>query len=241
MIKQIFSYIRAAIIESLVMLFFLITFPFKLKNRPHKATESFPIILVHGFMHNSSAWRWLRYELEHNNYGPVYTINLGGLDQNIEQHAARVDRLIDEIRSETGARKVQLVGHSMGGLVATWVASYRPHHVAKVITLGSPMEGTRVASIVKWSSPMQMRVGSPFLTELKNHAETLTMVPFVHIASDADQIIIPHDSGVPSFTPDSKRVWVDGLGHFSLLLSNRIFAILKSELIKLHSRNGFNS
>jgi pimeloyl-ACP methyl ester carboxylesterase len=183
-------------------------------------------------MHNSSAWRWLRYELEHKKYGPVYTINLDGHDQTIEQHSAKVDRLIDEIRAETGARKVQLVGHSMGGLIATWVASYRPHHVAKVITLGAPMEGTCVAKLLKSPSVLQMRQNSPFLTELKKHAETLTMVPFVHIASEADQIVVPQDSGVPNYTPDSKRVWVDGLGHFSLLLSNRIFTILKSELKK---------
>lgn len=230
MIKRIFSFLRAAIIEPFVFLFFLITYPFTLRNRAHEATDAFPIILIHGYLHNSSAWRWLRYELEHKRFGPVYTINLGSIHQSIEQYAAKVDSLIDEIREETGARKVQLVGHSMGGLVATWVASYRPHHVAKVITLGSPMEGTVLAKIGTGPCAAEMQIGSPFLHQLKLHAETLTMVPFVHIASDADQITIPHETGVPDYTPDSKKVWVDGLGHYSLLLSNRIFAILKSEL-----------
>lgn len=230
MIKRIVSFLAAALIEPFVFLFFLVTYPFRLKNRPHQATDKYPIILIHGYMHNSSAWRWLRYELEHKQLGPVYTLNLGSINQTIEQYAAKVDRLIDEIRAETGARKVQLVGHSMGGLVATWVASYRPHHVAKVITLGSPMEGTHLAKVGKGPCAEQMRIGSRFLTDLKSHAETLTMVPFVHIASDADLLTIPHETCVPNFTPDAKRVWVDGLGHFSLLLSNRVFKILKSEL-----------
>lgn len=230
MIKQLFSYGRAALIEPFVFLFFLLTYFFRLKNRPYQATDEQPIILIHGFMHNSSAWRWLRYELDHYGYGPVYVIDLPWNDS-IEHYAARVDNLIDEIREETGARKVQLVGHSMGGLVATWVASYRPHHVAKVITIGSPMSGTKLAKLLKTKCVQQMRIDSIFLRDLQAHAETLTMVPFVHIASDADQIVIPHDSAVPPYTPDSKRIWVDGLGHFSLLLSNRIFRILKSELV----------
>ncbi len=230
MIKRFFSYLRAFIIEPFVFLFFLLTYLFPLKNRPHKATNTQPIILIHGYWHNSSAWRWLRYELERSGYGPVYTVDLWGFKSSIEQHAAKVDRLIDEIRSETGAPRVQLVGHSLGGLIATWVASYRPHHVAKVITIGSPMEGTYLARVSLCKCGSQMKVCSSFLGELKKHAETLTMVPFVHIASDADEIIIPHNSAVPSYTPGAKRVWVDGLGHFSLLLSNRICRILKSEL-----------
>lgn len=230
MFKRIISYLSAIIIEPFVFLFFLLTYFFPLKNRPHRSTDGHPIILIHGYMHNSSAWRWLRYELERLKYEAVYTLNLGSTNQTIEQYAAQVDRLIDEIRAETGARKVQLVGHSMGGLVATWVASYRPHHVAKVITIGSPMEGTCLAKYITKPCVKQMRLNSTFLTELKKHAETLTMVPFTHIASDADQIAIPHATAVPKYTPDSKRIWVDGLGHFSLLLSNRIFRILKSEL-----------
>lgn len=231
MIKRVFSCIRAAIIEPFVFLFFLLTYVFRLKNRAHQATDDQPIILIHGYMHNSSAWRWFRYELEHYGYGPVYVIDLHK-NETVEQRAAQVDRLIDEIRAETGARKIQLVGHSMGGLVATWVASYRPHHVSKVITIGSPMDGTHLARLLKNECVQEMRTDSEFLRHLRLHAETLTMVPFVHIASDADQIVIPHESAVPSYTPDSKRIWVDGLGHFSLLLSNRVFRILKSELVK---------
>lgn len=226
--KQVLSYVRALLIEPFVFLFFLLTYLFPLRNRPHRAVDTQPIILIHGYLHNSSAWRWIRYELERDGYGPVYVVELKSIFNSIEDSASVVDRLIDEIRAETGANKVQLVGHSLGGLVATWVASYRPHHVSMVITIGSPLEGTRLAAPMQCTCGKQMKIGAPFLEALKEHAETLTMVPFVHIASDADLIIYPHESAVPTYTPDSKRVWVDGLGHFSLLLSNRITKILKS-------------
>lgn len=230
MIMRMLSILRAAIIEPFVILFCALTYFVRLKNPKHEATNDQPIILIHGYLHNSSVWLWARYRLRSMGYGPIYVINLDWLHSSIQEHAAKVDSLIDEIRAETGAQKVQLVGHSMGGLVATWVASYRPHHVAKVITLGSPMEGTCLAALGFSVCGQQMRRGAPFLKELCKHAETLTMVPFVHVASDADELIIPNSSALPEYTPDAKRIWVDGLGHVSLLFSTRIMKILTSEL-----------
>lgn len=230
MILRLLSILRAAIIEPFVLVFCLLIYFFRLRNPPYRATDSEPIILIHGYLHNSSGWLWQRYRLSKMGFGPIYVINLDWLHSSMQEHAAKVEHLIDEIRAETGARRVQLVGHSMGGLVATWVASYRPHHVAKVITIGSPMEGTYLGILGFGVCGQQMRRGAPFLKELCKHAETLTMVPFIHIASDADEIVIPNRSAVPGFTPDAKRIWVDGLGHLSLLFSNRITKILASEL-----------
>ena len=42
--------------------------------------------------------------------------------------------------AETG-RKVHLIGHSLGGIIARSIAAQRPHDVASVITLGAPFRG----------------------------------------------------------------------------------------------------
>lgn len=59
----------------------------------------------------------------------------------------RLRQTIDKAREETG-RKVHLIGHSLGGIIARSAAAQRPDDVASVITLGSPFRGTVVHSRV---------------------------------------------------------------------------------------------
>lgn len=53
----------------------------------------------------------------------------------------RLGATLDKALAETG-RKVHLIGHSLGGIIARSVATQRPKDVASVITLGSPLRGT---------------------------------------------------------------------------------------------------
>ena len=53
----------------------------------------------------------------------------------------RLNRTIEEAVSETG-RKIHLIGHSLGGVIARSVAAQRPKDVASVITLAAPIRGT---------------------------------------------------------------------------------------------------
>ena len=59
----------------------------------------------------------------------------------------RLNETINRARAETG-RKIHLVGHSLGGIMARAAAHQRPDDIASVITLGSPFRGTVVHSRV---------------------------------------------------------------------------------------------
>ncbi|MCA9620864.1 MAG: alpha/beta fold hydrolase [Myxococcales bacterium] len=54
---------------------------------------------------------------------------------------------IEEILAETGHAKVNLIGHSQGGIDARVVAHDRPDLVASVITLQTPHYGTPIADV----------------------------------------------------------------------------------------------
>jgi triacylglycerol lipase len=56
----------------------------------------------------------------------------------IQQH---LNETIDRALEKTG-RKVDLVGHSLGGIIARSIASQRPDDIASVTTLASPFRGT---------------------------------------------------------------------------------------------------
>ncbi len=53
----------------------------------------------------------------------------------------QLNLIIHRALKETG-RKVHIIGHSLGGVIARSVASQRPNDIASVITLASPFRGT---------------------------------------------------------------------------------------------------
>lgn len=56
---------------------------------------------------------------------------------------------VEEILAVTGATKVNLVGHSHGGLDVRYVASVAPDLVASVTTIGSPHHGAELADFLR--------------------------------------------------------------------------------------------
>jgi triacylglycerol lipase len=60
-----------------------------------------------------------------------------------DQLAARIEELL----AKTGDSKVNIIGHSQGGLDARAVAHKRPDRVASVVTIGTPHHGSVVADI----------------------------------------------------------------------------------------------
>lgn len=59
----------------------------------------------------------------------------------------RLNETIKRAVDETG-RKIHLIGHSLGGVIARSIAGQRPKDVASVITLASPFRGTVMSKTV---------------------------------------------------------------------------------------------
>jgi alpha/beta hydrolase family protein len=70
----------------------------------------------------------------------------------------QLNQTIDRARANSG-RKVHLIGHSLGGVIARAIAAQRPTDVASVITLGAPFRGTVAhASILGAASMVRKRI-----------------------------------------------------------------------------------
>lgn len=80
-----------------------------------------------------------------------YKPYLSGIGLNAEcpnlliQH--RLNETIDKAVADTG-RKIHLIGHSLGGIMARAVACQRSKDVASVISLGSPFRGTVAHQVI---------------------------------------------------------------------------------------------
>jgi len=125
-----------------------------------------PVVMVHGF---SSDWRAWQAYLGPDGYlasigVPGYAVgdgqvpgvmNTGKLDQpngrtnTIAENAAILGQYIAAVKKATAAHKIDLLAHSMGGLIARYyIDRLMPEgEVAQLIMLGSPMAGTACADL----------------------------------------------------------------------------------------------
>lgn len=105
-----------------------------------------PVVVIPGFLGSDNylieMYNWLR----RIGYRPYYS----RIGRNAECPDVLRDRLfetVDFAHGETG-RKVHLIGHSLGGLLARSVAARRPEQVAQVICLAAPFRDIRVHPMV---------------------------------------------------------------------------------------------
>lgn len=70
----------------------------------------------------------------------------------------RLNQTIDKALSETG-RKIHLIGHSLGGVIARSAAGQRPGDIASVITLAAPIRGTVAnRSVLRAAEAVRLRI-----------------------------------------------------------------------------------
>jgi triacylglycerol lipase len=96
-----------------------------------------PVLLVPGFLAGDytlgSMGRHLRL-LGHRTYRSGIVANVGCIDRGTQALERRVEQI-----AERRERKVAVVGHSLGGMMARGLAARRPDLVSGIVTMGSPM------------------------------------------------------------------------------------------------------
>ncbi len=114
----------------------------------------YPIVLAHGFFgfdkfagaDFADYFYGVKTELAKHGETAVFTPAVDPFNSSAFRGAQLADR-VAQIRAETGATKVILIGHSQGGLDARVVAHDHPQWVAAVVTLQTPHHGTPVADV----------------------------------------------------------------------------------------------
>jgi triacylglycerol lipase len=111
--------------------------------------------------------------------------------------AGQIQTKVNQILTATGAAKVDLISHSMGGLSTRYYVKNLGGG-AKVddwVSLGGPNHGTNTANFCFSTACSEMRIGSTFLNNLNAGDETPgTTVNWLTWWSPCDEVINPDSS-----------------------------------------------
>jgi len=189
-------------------------------NRP--AHASVPVVLVHGFVCNHRVWDDMALALRKAGH-PVLAVDLEPLFGSIDGYASVIDAAVVRLQMETGAPKVALVGHSMGGLaIRAWLRTLKPARLAKVagiITLGTPHQGTRIPQPVATTNGVQMGWHSDWVQALQA-SEGDSQRALMHIALNLnDNICFPQ---AKQLLPGAPVTEFQGIGHLEMCLNPRV-------------------
>ncbi|WP_405586472.1 lipase family alpha/beta hydrolase [Streptomyces sp. NBC_01190] len=200
---------------------------------PTEAATHPPVLLLHGFVDNRSAFALLRRSLVRNGWPEVQALNYSPLTSDIRTAAEMLGPHIERVCEQSGHRRVDIVAHSLGGLVARYYVQRLggDARVRTLVTLGTPHSGTRaVPALVPHPLARQMRPGSDVLTELAAPAEHC-QTRFVAFWSDLDQVMIPAEAARLDH-PDlrTRNIQVHGIGHLSLPVHASVAAEIRRVL-----------
>ncbi|MFI7413049.1 esterase/lipase family protein [Streptomyces sp. NPDC049627] len=187
-------------------------------------SASNPVLFVHGYTGDASNWNTMADRFRTDGWPSAY------LDQwsydwrqsnttTAQQLSAEVDRLL----AATGATKVDIVSHSMGGLSSR---SYLKNlggttKVDAWVSLGGPNHGTDSANSCFDTSCTEMRIGSSFLTALNSGDETPGSPRYATWWSPCDTVINPDSSVSLSGAANTKTAC---LSHTALFMDATVYA-----------------
>jgi pimeloyl-ACP methyl ester carboxylesterase len=193
--------------------------------------STLPVLLIHGYMADASVWnKWI--DLLKKDGIVVYPITFKQSDDkcgSAAEHAKELSKIIGQIKDETGQNKVNIVGHSKGGLDARVYLANNTKDVANLIMIGTPNAGSPLAQSSEVCTPAvyDLRPGAA-ATEVKMNPNTkyytiagewdpqlgnCQLTPFLPMEqSGSSDLPKPNDGMVPLSSVESQDYFIN-LGH----------------------------
>lgn len=202
--------------------------------RPN-ATHPYPVVLVHGTLENmDDNWRAASPILANNGYC-VFAFNYGGGSStddfqgtgDIATSAGQLASFVNEVLAATGASKVDIVGHSQGGMMPRYYINFLggAAKVDKLIGLapsnyGTTLDGlTALGQALSLLSPLnsllavtcdacvEQEQGSSFLAAL-NASPTVPGVSYTVIETKDDEVVTPYTNAFLPTAPNVANITV---------------------------------
>ncbi len=201
-------------------------FPFGIKSsnrRTARQRGQRTVVLVHGYLANRSTLFPLAQYLRFRGLSQVLSFNYDS-SAGIERAAVA---LRDYLRRHVRGGRIDLVCHSLGGLVArVYIQELGgARRVDRCITLSTPHRGS-YNSYWLWSRVgAELRPDSPLLSRLQASRSQSSEVRFLSIVAGSDNLVIPR-----VFASHEQDVHLPDVGHVSMLFTPRVLRIVADHL-----------
>ena len=154
-----------------------------------------------------------------------------------EEHAQEISRAVAELLDRSGAERIDIVAHSMGGLATReYLRVSEARAVRRVAFLGTPHRGTYSAYLAFGDGRDEMIPGSPFLTDLNAEDPVPEGVEAMTVRTPIDALVLPNESATLPGMPNHQ---VCCPTHAGLLRSLEVFRIVRRFLADGNDEGGF--
>ncbi|MBX3272545.1 MAG: alpha/beta fold hydrolase [Sandaracinaceae bacterium] len=172
------------------------------------------VVFVHGFGAAGPVFEPMRAHVEERLGVSTLDFTYGSLTsfhRVAEGLAAHVERHVDP-----GAR-LDLVGHSLGGLLARWYVQELggAARVSRLVTLATPHAGTRSARLAPGPLRAALVPESPIVRRLHLGRHRAEGVSHTALVAGADLMVTPPASAAA--LPDAEVRWFETIGHNGML------------------------
>ena len=193
-----------------------------------------PVMLVHGLAADKSCFSTMEDFLHRAGY-TVYSVSYSCVGSDIEACARILERETSWLLDETGADRVHVVAHSLGGVVLRWAAAHTRmcEWLSVGITLGSPHRGTPAAHLAPTGLPglgrivSQLRPGA--LTIDDEGLEGVAGTRWIALGGENDVVVPPKYARLPH-CGNVRNAVVPLAGHMTLTRNIHCLAIILREL-----------
>lgn len=185
------------------------------------AVHETPVVLLHGYFHNRSGFDFMSAQLRSRGFRWVHGMNYNPIRSSVPDLAERFCQTVNDVMEVSGAPRVHVVGHSLGGVIVRWFLQELEGHriVDTCVTIGTPHHGTYAAYLGLGPSAKDMRPGSAVVRRLELRFREFKQTRFVNLYSDLDVLILPPSSAVLPERANVHNHLIEDIGHTSLLLS----------------------
>jgi uncharacterized alpha/beta hydrolase family protein len=117
-------------------------------GQQQQTEKPLPVLLIHGYAEDAAIWKKWEDMLRKDGI-QFFTVTFKDSDDkcgSAKQHAKELEKIVQDIKQQSGAQKLNIVGHSKGGLDArVFLDITDTKDVANLIMIGTPNAGSPAA------------------------------------------------------------------------------------------------
>jgi len=191
--------------------------------------EQRTVVLIHGYLANRATLLPLAGYLRLRGFSQVLSFNYAS-SEGVERGAIA---LRDYLRRHVRGGRIDLVGHSLGGLVARAYLQELggARRVDQCITLGTPHRGTYNAYWLSSRVGRELRPDGALLARLEASRLAAARVRFLSVIAGSDNLVLPR-----VFSAHDEEIRIPDLGHVGMLFSPRVLRLVADRLSPSCSR-----